>query len=75
MVEDGGAKLIGVVERDCSVYNENGINPDELFNYKFTNAQQSIKNFPQAETHLNDSVFYKSCDILIPAAIEKSVNK
>ena len=67
--------MIGVVERDCSIYNENGINPDELFNYRFQNSQQSIKNFPSAETFLNDSAFYKPCDILIPAAIEKSVNK
>ncbi len=67
--------MIGVVERDCSIYNENGINPDELFNYRFQNSQQSIKNFPNAETFLNDNAFYKPCDILIPAAIEKSVNK
>lgn len=75
LVQEGGARLIGVVERDCSVYNEAGINPDDLFKYKFNNPKQSITNYPEAQTFLNDSVFYKPCDILIPAAIEKSVNK
>jgi len=29
-----GAKLIGVAEWDGSIYDENGIDPDELMTYK-----------------------------------------
>ena len=33
-VEEGGAKLVGVAEFDGSIYNEDGINPEELFKFK-----------------------------------------
>lgn len=43
-VEEGGAKLVGVAEYDGSIYNENGINPDHLFEHKM--AKKPIRSFP-----------------------------
>lgn len=47
-----GAKLIGVAEFDGSIYNPNGINPDELFKYKEKNG--GIKGFPKSGTYFED---------------------
>ena len=71
---ESGAKLIGVIERDCSIYNENGFDPDELNDYKNSNAKKSLFNYPNAEAFLDTQIFYKQCDILIPAALEKAIN-
>lgn len=66
-----GAKLVGVVEHDGSIYDPNGIDPDALNAYKQKN--KTILGFCQ-ESHKDDSVFYYPCDVLIPAAKEKSLN-
>jgi glutamate dehydrogenase (NAD(P)+) len=69
-----GAKLIGVVEWDGSIYNPDGISPIELETYKKTH--KTINGFPKATEHYkDDTVMYKECDVLIPAAMEKAVNK
>jgi glutamate dehydrogenase (NAD(P)+) len=72
MVKDG-AKLTGVVERDGSAWNPEGINPKELKEYIVKTG--GIVGFPGAEVRLNDSVMYEACDVLIPAAMEKSIHK
>jgi len=71
-MHEHGSKLIGVVEYDGSIYNKNGIDPLELDAYRKKN--KTIVGFPGAENFKDDSAFYKPCDILIPAAIEKSIN-
>ena len=71
---ENGAKLVGVIEWDGSIYNAEGIKPQELEEHKKKN--KTIIGFPGAkETFKDDSVLYKSCDILIPAALEKVINK
>jgi len=72
MVENG-AKLIGVVDVEGSIYDPNGIDPNKLLAFKRTKG--TILNFPGCETFKDDTAFYKPCDIAIPAAVEKSVNK
>ncbi len=70
-----GAILIGVAEADGSIYNENGINPDELNHFKENNPTRGIFNFPGSkERFKNADVMYKQCDILVPAALEKTIN-
>jgi glutamate dehydrogenase (NAD(P)+) len=71
---ENGAKLIGVVEWDGSIYNKDGISADELEEYR--KKHRSIMGYPGAsEQWKHDGAMYQECDILIPAAIEKSVNK
>jgi len=70
---EAGAKLIAVVEYDGSIYNPNGIDVNALDAYRKKN--KSIVGFPGAENFKDDEAFYKPCDFLIPAAIEKSVHK
>lgn len=75
--EEGGAKIIGIVEWNSAIYNPDGIVVDEAFNYFRTN--KSFKDYPKAKeikgaTDYMD-IMYKECDILIPAAIENSITK
>jgi len=71
-----GAKLVGVVEYNSAIYNPNGIDVDEAKNYFQRNG--SFSGFPHAhEEELMDPSSYleKECDILIPCALEKAINK
>ncbi|XP_025096319.1 glutamate dehydrogenase, mitochondrial-like isoform X1 [Pomacea canaliculata] len=68
-----GAKCIGVIEKDGSIYNHrDGINPRELEDYKIENG--TIVGFPGAAPYEGNLLFEK-CDILVPAAGEKQLTK
>lgn len=68
-----GAQLVGVAEFDGSIYNENGIDPEELNNYKAKN--KGIANFPGCKYFEKEDAIYQPADFFIPAALEKSINK
>jgi len=44
-----GAKLVGVAEWDGSIYNPEGLNPDDLMTYK--TSKKGIKGYPQAKEY------------------------
>jgi glutamate dehydrogenase (NAD(P)+) len=72
-----GAKMTGVVEWNSAVYNEEGLDLDALENYKI--KHKTLDGFPGARESYNQDqnpsdILHKPCDILIPAAIEKSIN-
>lgn len=71
-----GAKLIGVVEWNSAVYNADGLDPEDLIQYK--NKNKTLAGYSKGKS-FNDQedfhdVMYQKCDILIPAAVERSVN-
>jgi glutamate dehydrogenase (NAD(P)+) len=70
---EGGAKLICLAEHDGAVYNENGLNEEDVFQYKKKNG--SIRNYPGGK-HIETSAeaLELECDILIPAALENVIN-
>ena len=65
--QEDGAIIIGVLERDGAVYNEDGIDIDGLHKYIVDNG--GVKGF-KGYTSDSDSVLTSDCDILIPAALE-----
>ncbi len=68
-----GAKVIAISEHDGAVYNAEGLNEDELI--EFRNQTGSIINFPGATTITNtNDALELECDILIPAALENVIN-
>ncbi len=69
---EDGSTIIGVAEKDGSIFNENGININDLEKYKFKN--KTIINFPNSKniSSSDDLLSYK-CDILIPAALENTI--
>mmetsp|Transcript_1791 Transcript_1791/g.1720 ORF Transcript_1791/g.1720 Transcript_1791/m.1720 type:complete len:488 (-) Transcript_1791:34-1497(-) len=71
-LEKDGAKLLGVIERDGAVYNESGISVDEVKKYLIKKG--TLKGFPKAQFYEDvQDVFKKPCDVLIPAAVERSI--
>jgi glutamate dehydrogenase (NAD(P)+) len=73
---NNGAKLIGVIEHNSAVYNPDGIDVDELLGYK--NKHKTLAGYSKAQSYnKNDdfmSIMHQPCDILIPAAVERSVH-
>ena len=70
---EGGAKLICLAEHDGAVYNDNGLNEEEVFQYKKKTG--SIKDFPGSKFIATSAEALElECDILIPAALENVIN-
>ena len=70
------SKVIAVIEHDCAIHNPDGLDVPELMAYFKEN--RTLVGFPGAvSTETEDPQKYMEikCDILIPAAIEKSINK
>jgi len=71
---EGGAKLIGVAEREGSIYNENGISLENLV--RFRKETGSIIGFEGSkELENNKAVLECPCDILVPAALENQITE
>ncbi|CAG8448095.1 15565_t:CDS:10 [Acaulospora colombiana] len=71
-LEINGGRVVGVGERDCGVYNADGIKVDELFEYH--KANRSFRGFPNVDI-LEDplKILEVECDVLIPAALERQI--
>ena len=70
MYEDG-YKIIGIIEINGSLYNRNGINIDDLIEYKKKN--QTIVGFPDAEPADGAELLTTECEILAPCATENVI--
>jgi len=70
---EAGAKVIAIAEYEGAVMNENGLNEEELF--QFRKSTGSILNF-EGSTNLakTSDALELDCDILIPAALENVIN-
>lgn len=71
---ENGAKVICIAEHDGAIYNADGLNEEDLINYK--HANNTILNYP-GSTNLatNNAALELECDILIPAALENVINQ
>jgi len=67
-----GAVCIGVKEVDGEIFNPEGIDPKALEEHKLENG--TIMGFPGAKTYEGENLLYETCDILIPAAVEKVIH-
>ncbi|VDO06580.1 unnamed protein product [Rodentolepis nana] len=66
-----GAKIIGIIEIDTGLFNPNGLDFNELDEYR--NKHGSLKGFPNAEEVDRHELMYYECDILIPAALQRQI--
>jgi glutamate dehydrogenase (NAD(P)+) len=71
LLADNGYKVIGIAEYDGGLYNPNGIDMNQLLEYKERNG--TTLGFRNAEAMPSEEVMLTECDILIPAATENVI--
>ncbi|KAF1804871.1 hypothetical protein V8B55DRAFT_1496380 [Mucor lusitanicus] len=71
--EENGAKIVGVGERDCAIYDPKGLNVEDL--HKYYKANGSFKGYSNTAQIFEEStkILETECDILIPAALERQI--
>ncbi|WP_417588525.1 Glu/Leu/Phe/Val family dehydrogenase [Owenweeksia hongkongensis] len=67
-----GAILVGVQDASGTIYNADGIDPDQLIVYAQGNNHH-ISGFPQASEYPTSDFFALDCDIIIPAAMGNQI--
>lgn len=72
--QEEGARVTGIAEYNGGVYNESGLDEADLSAY--WKAKKTFAGYTKGiVTSNSDDVMFRSCDILIPAALEKSLNR
>jgi len=67
MVKEG-IKVVCIIEWDGAVYNDNGLDVEELMKHR--RATGSILDFPEAQNLTPEDALRLPCDVLLPAAKE-----
>jgi glutamate dehydrogenase (NAD(P)+) len=71
--QNAGAKIIALAEYEGAIFNDAGLDVDEVFQHRKTTG--SILNFKGANNFAkNTDALEYDCDILIPAALENVIN-
>lgn len=71
-LQDEGALIVGIAEYEGGVFDENGLDVEELFKHR--RETKSILNFKNAKNIQNSAELLEyECDILVPAALENQI--
>lgn len=71
--QDAGAIIVGLSEQDGGIWSENGLDVDDVFNYRKKTG--TILNYPGSNNFSKkEDLLEMPCDILIPAALENVIN-
>jgi len=71
--QDAGSRVIGLAEYEGAIYNEGGLDIDDVFDNRRKTG--TILNFPGAKNFAkNTDALEMDCDILIPAALENVID-
>lgn len=71
LMHEHGYKIIGIAEKDGGLFNPNGIDINQLLEYKYRNS--TLLGFRGAEAMPSDELIVSECEILIPAAMENVI--
>ena len=72
--QEAGAILVGLIEYEGAIYNEKGLNLEDVVHHR--KETKSILNFPGAQNIADSNLGLEmECDILIPAALESVIHK
>ncbi len=66
-----GVKVIAITDAQGGVHNPGGLNLWEL--EKHVAANKTVAGFPEADSISNQELLEMSCDILVPAALERQI--
>ncbi|HIJ50322.1 MAG TPA: Glu/Leu/Phe/Val dehydrogenase [Nitrospinae bacterium] len=73
--DEDRAKIIAILEWDGGLYDPNGIDIQDVYQYKIGN-KGGVKGYTKAQYFEDGKVLLeKECDILIPAAMEAVINR
>lgn len=72
-----GAKIIAVGNSRSTWYADKGLDIKDMFDYMARSPRNKLHGYeaPDVEISASDDVPYTDCDVLIPAALENSINK
>jgi glutamate dehydrogenase (NAD(P)+) len=73
LLDDRGATVVAISERSSAIYDESGIDVEAAGAYYKENG--TLKNFPGADDIANDELLACECDVLIPAAMENTIDE
>lgn len=74
LAEEDGAKIIAIIEFDGALLNPDGLDIEKVYQHKV--AMQGVKGFPDAQYFEDGQALLEGeCDILIPAAMEGTINQ
>lgn len=73
-----GAKVAAVAEKDdqegtYAIYNRDGLDFDDLYDYYYTQGNRSFINYPKGEIISMDEFWELEIDLMIPAALENVI--
>lgn len=71
-LSSSGVKLVAASDSKGAVYNSQGIDPVSLAAHKRETG--SVVGFPEADDLTKEELFEVECDILVPAALDLSIN-
>ncbi|CAG9324047.1 unnamed protein product [Blepharisma stoltei] len=73
VTENAKGKIVGILEKDGGTYNPEGLDVKAL--KKHFDKHHTLKGFDGGDTYsYAEDILSKECDILVPAAIEKTIN-
>ncbi len=70
--EEYGAKIVAVSDVNCGIYDENGLDINDLIKYRDSN-KGTIKGYPKGKEITNQELLTLDVDILVPAALENAI--
>lgn len=73
IASDNGHKVVAVSDSKATVFNKNGLDIDELLEYKRQNG--SVGGFPGSEKIKWEELLTLKVDLLVPAALEGTITK
>ena len=68
-----GYKIVGLSDSKGGIYNNDGLNPEEIMQVK--KEQGSVTSYPGEQVTSNEALLEKPCDILIPAALDNQIRE
>lgn len=71
LLEEAGAKIVGIGDKDAAFHNENGINVKQAIEYVKKN--KSLKGFKGGDLISGEDLLTLDVDVLLPAALESVI--
>lgn len=75
-IAQAGAKIVGIMVKDSGVYDAAGLDFEDVAAYH--KVKHSLADYPKAKEKFSgkasEEVIFKPCDILVPAAVEQTIN-